>query len=233
MRDQGEVHQHSGWLVPLGFLLTIILLSGLVLLYYLRPLTGLLRDNRPTAAVTAVTLDVRGTRLVVPANYLESRAVRGGTVENVALFALLPDMRGYSEGESRQFASDAADSAVLHLLVKADNNRLDAASRFARVYKPYIRDPAGVAGPDGLTRYDFRADSAYRGDDLYAGNDGAMLLLLCERPAQDVPSPNCLSIDRPVAPGVGLSYRFKRSQLARWRAINQGADALVSSFEKN
>ena len=31
-----------------------------------------------------------------------------------------------------------------------------------------------------------------------------------ERPAQDLSSPNCLAIDRPIARNVNLSYRFKR-----------------------
>ena len=57
-------------------------------------------------------------------------------------------------------------------------------------------------------------------------------LLLCERPAQDLPSPNCLAIDRPIAPGVSLSYRFKRAQLARWREIAGGVDRLMAGFRK-
>ena len=59
------------------------------------------------------------------------------------------------------------------------------------------------------------------------------LLLLCERPAQDLPSPNCLAIDRPVAPGVNLSYRFKRAQLSRWQDIAGDVDRLVARFMKH
>src|SRR6202012_581053 len=32
-----EVHQHSGWWFPFAILLAILVLSGIVLLYYLRP----------------------------------------------------------------------------------------------------------------------------------------------------------------------------------------------------
>ncbi len=55
-------------------------------------------------------------------------------------------------------------------------------------------------------------------------------LLLCERPAPDLASPNCLAIDRPIAQGVNLSYRFKRAHLASWREIGDGVNRLISGF---
>ena len=98
-------------------------------------------------------------------------------------------------------------------------------SRLARIYMPYIVDPQGRAGPFGLTRYTFRADSGYGARrSVCRRRARRLLLLLCERPAQDLPSPNCLAIDRPIAPGVNLSYRFKRAQLAHWREIGDGVD---------
>ena len=121
---------------------------------------------------------------------------------------------------------------MLHLLIRGDTNSLDPASRLARIYMPYIVDPKGEAGPFGLTRYGFRADSGYGRDDLLVAAGAPMLLLLCERPAQDLPSPNCLAIDRPIARNVNLSYRFKRSQLARWQEINDGVGKLVAGFLK-
>jgi hypothetical protein len=96
---------------------------------------------------------------------------------------------------------------------------------------PYLVNTKGETTPFALTRYAFRADSGYGRDELFVGKGGA-LLLLCEQPAQDVPSPNCLAIDRRVAPGVNLSYRFKRSQLARWQAIDDGVDRLMAEFRK-
>src|ERR1700748_515567 len=92
--QSAEIHQHSGWLIPLGILLVILALCGMFLLYYLRP-AGSFRDNGPTADTERVTLSVRGVALHVPANYIESRAARtGGDQDVVPLFALLPDLRG-------------------------------------------------------------------------------------------------------------------------------------------
>ena len=225
-----EIHQHSGWLIPLGILLVILALSGMFLLYYLRPLPASFRDAGPTAASTSIGLRVRGVPFRVPANYLESRVSAGADLDVVTLFALLPDMRGYSAADAALFSGNAADSPLLHMLIRADTNGLDPASRLSRIYMPYIVNPKGMPGPFGLTRYTFRADSGYGRDDLFTGAGDPMLLLLCERPAQDLPSPNCLAIDRPIARNINLSYRFKRSQLALWQQINDGVGKRVAQF---
>jgi hypothetical protein len=229
--EGAEIHQHSGWLIPLGIMLVIMALCGMLMLYYLRPLPAAFRDTGPTAASTAVALSVRGVALHVPANYIESRASRsGGDQDVVALVALLPDMRGYSADDAALYTGNAADSPLVHLAIRGDTNGLDPASRLARIYRPYIVDPKGAPGPFGLTRYTFRADSGYGREDLLVGSGNPILLLLCERPAQDLPSPNCLAIDRPIARNVNLSYRFKRAQLARWQQINDGVNRLVGGF---
>src|SRR4029077_9347920 len=102
------------------------------------------------------------------------------------------------------------------------------------IYMPSVANRDGAPAPFGLTSYVFRDGTGYERNDLYAGASGTgLLLLLCERAAQDLTSPNCLAIDRPVAPGVNLSYRFKRAQLARWREISAGANALISGFRKD
>jgi hypothetical protein len=232
--EKAEIRQHSGWLIPGVVTLIILALCGLVLLYDLRP-AALFRNNAPTTDASAVSLSVRGVHFTVPGNYLESRASRrGGDLDEMTLSALLPDMRGYSAGDAGLFLSNAADSPLVHLVLRGDTNTLSSADRLARIYQPYFADPGGAPDQFGLTRYEFRDGTGYERNDLYAGDSGpGSLLLLCERPAQDLPSPNCLAIDRPVAPGVTLSYRFKRAQLSQWRQIDSSVDRLVARFMKH
>jgi hypothetical protein len=232
--EQAEIHQHSGWLIPLGLALVILALCGAFLLYDLRPGTGLFRNNAPTADASNVQVSVRGVKFEIPGNYLDSRTTRrGGDLDVMGLSALLPDMRGYSTADAALFLSNAPDSPLVHLILRGDTNGLSGADRLARIYMPYVADAKGAADQFGLTRYTFRDDTGYERNDLYVGSGGTgQLLLLCERPAQDLPSPNCLAIDRPVAPGVNLSYRFKRAQLSRWRDIAGGVDALLAKFMK-
>jgi hypothetical protein len=223
--EQSEIHEHSGWLIPLAFVLAVAVLSAAFLLYYLRPVPDAFRDDSPSAPARPVAWQIGEAHFAVPGSYLESSGP-----DRIGLRAALPDFRAASGA-----GGDQADSPLVHVLIKADRSSLDAATRFARVYQPYLADPAGVAGPFDLRRYNFRAGSGYGGDELYAGRDaaGGLLLLLCERPAPEVPAPNCLSIDRPLAGGLSLSTRFKRAQMGRWREIDAGVQALAARLRKS
>lgn len=226
-----DVHQHSGWWLPAAVLIAILVLGAGFLLYALRPGTG---PGGRTGDSAPVTLTVGGVRLTVPANYLDSaRARSGGEQDAVTVSALLPDLRGYSPADAALFQDNEADSPVVHLQFKADENDLDAAQRMQRIYRPYLADPAGRPGAYGLTQYGFRPDSGYGGKDLFAGTAGGRLLLfLCERADPELASPNCLAIERPVAKTVGFSYRFKRAHLARWQQIAGGVDGLLDRFTR-
>ena len=231
--DEGEIHQHSGWLIPLAVMVVVALLCAALLLYYMRPFAlsrnaAPFRDNRANGV--AIPVNLAGLALSIPRRYIEPGAARGGK-NMVALVAALPDLRGFSEDDAQLFADNAPDSPLVHLLIRADRGSLDASQRLQRIYMPYIANSAGEKGPFGLTHYVFRPGSGYARDDLYAGDRGD-LLLLCEKPAQDLPSPNCLAIDQPIAHGVSLSYRFKRTQLSSWREIDDGATRLVAKFRR-
>jgi hypothetical protein len=226
-----EIHRHSGWLIPGGFFLVILLLSGLFLGWYLRP--GPKLAAAPTDQSTLVQVTVRGTVFAIPANYIESSAARaGGEMDSLALAVLFPSWRGYSEGQARLFTGNAPDSPVIRLSLRGSPNYLDQRARLDRIYMPYIRDPKGSAGPFGLTQYAFASNTGYERDDLFAGeNDKGLVLLLCERASAELSSPNCLAIDRPLARNLSFSYRFKRAYLARWREMAAGVNSLIARFE--
>ena len=230
--DQKEdIHQHSGWLIPVAFLFAVLLLSGLFLGWYLRP--GPKAPAAPTDQATLVALTVRGQAFVIPANYVQNSAARAGGMQNsVALAALFPSWHGYSDAEAKAFSGNAPDSPVVRLSLHGDANPLDASARLARIYQPYIPDPKGAPGPFGLTQYGFAKNSGYEHQDLFAGeNNGKLLLFLCEQSAPELPSPNCLATDQPLGKSVSLSYRFKRAYLARWRELSGGVSALMTRFE--
>jgi hypothetical protein len=227
-----SVHQHSGWLVPAGFVFAIMLLSGLLLGWYLRP--GLRAPAALTGQSEPVPVTLGSLSLRVPANYIQNpRARSGGPQESLSLAALFPSWQGYSADLARQFQGNAPNSAVVRILVRRDANGMDAATRLARIYRPNLAALEGATGPFGLRQYGFAADSGYEKTDLFVGGNGrGLLLFLCGRPAADLPSPNCQATDRPLADGVSYSFRFKRAWLARWRELSGGVDALIARFEK-
>ncbi|MFO1248971.1 MAG: hypothetical protein U1E93_12305 [Alphaproteobacteria bacterium] len=231
--EREEMHGHSGWLIPAVFFAAIVLLSGLFLGWYLRP--GPKGASAPTVRSTMVQVTVRGTPFTIPANYMESSAARtGGEMDSLALYALFPSWRGYSDGDARAFAGNAPDSPVIRLSLRGDPNSLDEEARLQRIYMPYIVNRKGAEGPFGLTQYGFARNSGYERNDLFTGQGAkGLVLFLCERESADLPSPNCLAVDRPLAKNLSFSYRFKRAYLARWQEVSAGTEALIAKFKKS
>ncbi|MBU6297462.1 MAG: hypothetical protein KGJ79_06010 [Alphaproteobacteria bacterium] len=233
--DDETIRKRSGWLIPLGVFFVTFVLSAMFLLYYLAPSAPSLFEEQvvPTSRSDIIALKVRNLALYIPANYLEyEKARQGGTQHEVALFAILPDLTGWSNWDAQTFAGNGPKSPVVYMLIYEDKFELSEAERLRRVYMGYVADKRGVPGPFGLTRYAFRNDSGYRNEDLYVGGTPRRpIVLRCVRLGPQVPSPNCLR-DMAVANGVSLSYRFKRAHLFRWRAIADGVDKLVAAFEK-
>jgi hypothetical protein len=233
--DDETIRKRSGWLIPLGVLVVTFLLSAMFLLLYLAPSAPSLFEEQisPTSRTDAIRLRVHGRTFHVPANYLEYESARqGGDRKEVALFALIPEMSGWSNWEAQSFAGNAPDSGVVYLLIRDERLGLTEAERFQRVYLGYVTNPHGVAGPYGLRQYEFREDSGYHNEDLFVGETAkGPMVLRCVRIAADVPSPSCLR-DMLIAPGVSLSYRFKRAHLSEWQQIGDGVDRLIASFAK-
>lgn len=222
-----EIHRHSGWWIPAAFFLAILVLSGLLLGWYLRP--GL-RPVSPTGQSHALDVSVGGVSFTIPANYFETSGASSG-MKAVTLMALFPSWRGYADADARLFAGNAPDSALIRMSLRADSNSLNGRVRLDRIYRPHMAEPKGVKDAFGLTRYSFSSGSGYQDYELFAGETAKDLeLLLCERASSQFPSPNCLAVDRPLGPNVSFSYRFKRAHLARWQEISAGVEKLIAKF---
>ena len=233
--DSQIVKKRSGWILPIAVFLITAALSAIVLLYYLAPAPSTIGREQvaPTALNEIVSLHIGKTDLAIPANYIQRASAReGGTRADVALFALLPDMRGWSEKDARDFTSNASDSSVIYFLIREEPLTLSEQSRLDRIYMTYVVNPAGSPGPFGLTHYVFRDDSGYRGEDLFVGKtEHGIAVFRCVRLSQQVPSPSCLR-DVTFGPGVAVSYRFKRAFLSRWQTIDANAAQLLATFRK-
>jgi len=229
----GPAKRRSGWLIPLAVFFVTACLSALVLAYYFSPPAPGLAEEQPapTDATRAIALVVGPARFQIPANYLlAASARRGGAVKDLALIAMLPDLEGYTLGAAQEFTANAPESRVVHLMLKSGQAVLPEQERIDRIYMMQVANPKGEQGPYGLRQYAFRADSGYHAQDLFVGaTDAGPMVLLCTKLTPDVLSPSCLR-DLPLGNDLSLSYRFKRAQLAQWRAIDTGMRALIASF---
>ena len=229
------IRKHSGWLIPLAAMIVLFVLSVFFLLYYLVPTPPPLFSEQisPTSDTAPVAIKIGGLNLWIPANYTKFATTRaGGPRREIALFALMPDLVGWSNWNASTFAEDGPTSRVVHITIRADAINLSEAERLKRIYSGYIVDAKGAEAPFGLTRYSFRDDSGYRSEDLLVGeNNGEPVVMRCVRAAPDVPNPSCLR-DMRVARGVALSYRFKRMKLNHWREIATAIEKRIVTFEK-
>lgn len=222
----GEFRKRSAWLFPLAVVSIVFLLSAGVLLFYFSPDGPDLFQEQvsPTSSQTIVTLSIQGQTFFIPANYLlYEHARKGGPQREVAMFARLPHLVGWSNWQAEDFADASADSKILYATLRADRNNLSEADRLKRVYGDYVdRNPH--PGPYDLVRYDYKSQAGYGDEDFYVGQtDRGPAIFRCVRQSQIVPAPNCLR-DQYIARGVSLTWRFKRAQLAHWRRMD---DALA------
>ena len=233
--DDETVRKRSGWIIPVSVFAVTFVLSALILLYYLAPSAGLFEEQAaPTSRSDIVAISVAGRPFRIPANYLIYDSARtGGERSEIAVFALLPDLSGWSNWAADEFASNAADSRIAYLTIHKDRHGLKEADKLARVYLDYVANRGGSEGPYGLRQYAFRPDIGYRNEDLFVGQTAAgPVVLRCVKLTPEVPSPSCLR-ETLLAPGVSLSLRFKRAHLEDWRDIAAKTDKLMADFRKS
>ncbi len=229
----GLARQRSSWLIPLVAFFVTSCLSAVVLAYYFAPgPPGLGAElPYPTDATRPLALSVGETRFRVPANYvLLASARRGGSLQQLAMAAMLPDFHGYSMDAADKFSANEPDSPVIMMTLKVASTAITEQDRLDRIYLMQVVDSAGQTGPFGLKHYAFRAESGYHTEDLFVGStEAGTVVLLCDRQDDDMPSPNCMR-DMPFAGGLAVAYRFKRARLAEWQTIDSGLRQLLNGF---
>ncbi len=231
----GPAKQRSVWLIPLAVFTVTAALSALVLAYYFAPTPPeLVTEQRsPTEDSSKVTLNIGPMEFRIPGDYLLFASARkGGMKKKVALVAFLPDLRGYSASDSQALASNTPNSDVVYLQLREEQFNISEKERLERIYLTQVVSHEGKPGPFGLKQYTFLPQTGYRDDDLFVGDtDAGPMALRCTRPSKIAPSPNCLR-EILLAPGVILTYRFKRTHLEDWKEIDKRIRKHIASFTK-
>jgi hypothetical protein len=231
----GQVEKGSGWTISFELLGVIIVLGGIAYWF----LTGQSIDisgttPNPTASKDPVDLSIDGYTLTIPANYLPlGRNRAGGDQEDVKLQALLPDMRGWSQQDSGMFASNAPDARVVQIAFGLTKDRNSEKQRFEKVLRPQLANAEGEPGPYGLTKYAFAEGQGSDGVEIYTftAGENALIVLQCEKAGDPDSGPSCWRTIKPAEKDtVALTYRFKKSLLAEWPAIDQGVVRLLKQF---
>lgn len=215
-------------------LLIVLVFASGFLYYYFGPSLNELQGNRPEASAhtTPVTLIIGGQKFVVPENFTQfPRARRGGVRKNVALYAMLPDFKPFTIAYEATFESNEVDSPIIHFQLESIRSPFNEEQRIDRVYLPSVLDTTGERALYGLTYFQFLDGSGYQDQDLYMGTDdlGRRAALTCGKDRQEILSSSCRRFTQ-LTDSVMLSYRFKRSRLRDWKAIDTGVRELALSF---
>ena len=187
----------------------------------------------PSDEARPIEIAVADKNFVIPANFTRFPAARrGGNQERVSMFALLPRFLPYTASNAASFDDNSSQSMVIHFDLEVVTSQFNERERFEKIYQRLVIDPEGKKGPHGFQQYQFSASSGYRDEDLFVwpGKNDEIIVFRCFKQTEIITSPTCRR-DLSYSDQIDLKYRFKRTQLSRWKKIDQGIQELVKGFQ--
>lgn len=203
-------------------LLTAALLLRLCLLSY-----GQVWGPPPPPMPHPVAVDLGPVTLTVPSNTIRMPVQTGAPVSSLELLVHWPTLEGYSDARADAFQSTDDRSPLLFLSIRPAEGRFGPNERYDHVYRRILVDFPRI-GPGGLVAQSFRAGFGYDGETLYVSPlSGQPFVARCA--AEETSAATCL-VEYRSAHGLDVAYRFRRSLLSRWRAIDRSVRTLVDGF---
>ena len=162
---------------------------------------------------------------------MHRRSRSSGDHDDAPLHGLIPNIEPWSAAKAVEFSSNLANARVIRFTLAVDRARLKYEEKFDKGIRPLADNPAGEPGPFDLTMYKFSQGTGYENTEWFSSqrSDGTMLVIRCDASANKDFGSNCLSMTR-LRDDIGLTYRFKRSQLEYWKATDTKLMALIESF---
>ncbi|MEQ1752745.1 MAG: hypothetical protein ABL973_01280 [Micropepsaceae bacterium] len=234
----GEVHAHSSWLLPLIVLLVAAAIGVGVYVFLAGPTVEEVQGNfqgntySPTADPAPADISIDSALFRIPGNYTMHRRSRSsGDQDDVPLHALLPNLEPWSAAKAAEFSSNLADAHVIRFTLAIDRSRLTYEDKFDKGIRPLADNPDGEAGPFGLTRFKFSAGTGYENTEWFSADlgNGSKLVMRCDASATADFGSNCMRVTR-LRDQIGLTYRFKLSQLEHWKETDTRLMALIESL---
>lgn len=229
MTEQGSAPPRRWPLVLVA--LSFVVMLGIwgvdrLLLPLFQPLIG----QKVTSARDAVPVEIAGETLRVPANYIRfSDQRRGGRQPRLDLFAVLPDLSGFSTEREADFSDTGATSPLVFIAITPREEGPSAAIRLAAVYQRHFTG-APLAGPDGLIGRTMAAGSGYDGETVYfEGGSTSPFVARCF-PAEATTAPATCLRELDLGAGLSVLYRFRAAHLGLWRGLDARVKALGASL---
>lgn len=160
--------------------------------------------------------------VTVPANMIRfPEARRSGPAEALDLYLAWPQMSGYLPALEPVFNHRTGKDRVIFATFEPRSMSADMSGRLATVYRLLIEDE-GESLPSGLAAHAFLPGSGYGEEALFvgrrAGEDPFVARCLTGNAAAGALAPCQRDVD--VGAGLSLRYRFARTLLDDWRALD-------------
>lgn len=165
--------------------------------------------------------------VVVPANAIRFEDDRrDGVAAALRLYLRWPDLAGYSAAARDDFNHAGGSRNILFVSFEQQIMSRDMSGRFDPIYASLI-EPAGTAGPSGLTMHDFRPQSGYLDERLAVGPEqpGGRFVARCLTGAVAAESLADCERDLIVGDRLVLVYRFPSRLLGEWRRLDEAMRA--------
>jgi hypothetical protein len=158
------------------------------------------------------------------------RQRHSGVHSRIDLYMKWPQMAGYSQEYREAFNYADGDPSLLFVSFEEQIMSRDMSGRFEPIYSKLIIRP-GESGPAGLVIYKFTEKSGYTNELLVTGtkSDGTLFVARCPEKGDTLAS---CERDILIGDNLSLAYRFPRSKLKEWRAIDSAVLASARRFLK-
>ena len=172
--------------------------------------------------------------LAVSANrirYPEQR--RDGVAGRLDLYALWPDMQGFSEENRLAFNNADASKVLIFLSFEPRSLSRDMSGRLAPIYSQMLKG-SGELLPNGLTRHELPADAGFVDESILVGqrNDGTKFVARCLMPGAEQTAVAGCDRDIHVGEDLAMMARFPSSLLDDWKTLDLALSAFAAQTVK-
>ena len=226
------------WRVIAIFAITLLIGLGGALFFFFGPSWKDISGDivSPSTSTRAINIEVSSTLLAIPSNYTRyGRDRRSSKRENVELHALLPDLSGYTQNQSKAFEINSLSPDLLLITITRIEHNMTPNKLVDDVYRPILSKGAGGAKIDaitGLKKSLFAEDSRYADATFYettlrVDDSQKSPFYIC------APSPDhgtwCTGRLRIGATAQAI-FRFSEQNLKNFEEINQRLSQKLSQF---
>lgn len=153
-----------------------------------------------------------------------------GPQDRLDLYLAWPELTGFSRQIRERFET-ATNSSLIFLQISQSTMSKDMSGRMEPIYRQLLTS-SEIVGPAGLAGHEFKPRTGYDGEILYTATDpdlGTYVIRCLAEVQPAVSSGGDCQRDIHVGRDLSVLYRFPRSLLGDWRAIENSVRHYMES----